>query len=105
MKTIQETFDLVIKNKIYPENPNDCWNTSNFMCCALYIAYERRLITRMEYDKACNAINRYLGATETLRSALEKSGYGKDTKYKFCKEIYQCWAGRPPLKRTRKSKN
>lgn len=91
-RTIQEVFDVVIKEGYYSKN----YTKSIFMCIALASAYNNKVITLVEYKKCKKAISRYLGNSILLKNKLTKNGlpFNFDDTLK----IYLDWGNRPKLK-------
>lgn len=89
MTDVQAIFDKVIASGRYAEG------ITTFMCTALTLCLNHKILEHAEVLIAKNEIDSYLGGYHTLGRALDDNGLPCNPKDRL--EIYKDWANRPKL--------
>lgn len=94
MFTPQEVFNKVIEWQLYPAT-KEIIDSSNYMCVAIKRAYQAGLISKEPCVKTVEAINQYIGNSDTLFIFLEEHNLPSDEQ--ACLNVYKDWKNRPIL--------
>ena len=94
MYNIQNVFNKVIENNLYPYNP-EYLLSRDYMCYSIIVASDVKLITNEEAFSALQAIDFYLNDHGTLVGMLKEYGISHTIEDRL--KIYKDWKNRPTI--------
>ena len=92
---LQDMFNLLIREGLYADLPNEIKHNTRFMCEAAELGLEEGLLTQACVKTITEAISNYLGDFGSMYLLLKDNGLPSE--FEDRKAIYLDWSNRPNL--------